>query len=299
MITTFNDMRGSLLAKLSGIIFAALLLAACSATRVAYNSAPQLAWWWLDGYLDFSGEQAPRVREQIDRLIAWHRQTQLLEYAGFLATVQPSMAGPITSAQVCSWYDQARQHLRPALERALQSAAELAPGLQPRQITSLETRFVKANADFRKDYLQPDLEARRKAAMERAVDSAERFYGKLDSAQRRLLQTGLDASPFDPVVWQRERERRQQRTLEMLRAWQAGKPDRAQALAALQQLADQTERSPDPEYRRYQQALTEFNCRLSAELHNSSTPKQREAMRKQLAEWEGDLRALAAQQAAP
>lgn len=292
-------MRRTLLGKLAAIIGVALLLAACSATRLGYNNAPQLAWWWLDGYLDFDGGQAPRVKEQLERWLAWHRQTQLLDYAEFLDALQPQAAAATTPAQMCGRYEQVRQHLRPALDHALQAAAEIAPSLQARQITYLEARFVKSNAEFRKDYLQPDREAQRMAALERSVGSAERFYGKLLPAQRQLLQAGLDSSPFDPGLWQTERERRQRDMLDLMRRWQTDKSDRAQALAALRQLTEQAEHSPDPHYRRYQLALTDFNCRLSAELHNSTNAKQRETLRKQLQEWEGDLRALAAQQAAP
>lgn len=299
MITTFIDMRKVLLGKLAAIIGAALLLVACSATRLAYNNAPQLAWWWLDGYLDFGSEQTPRVKEQLERWLAWHRQTQLLDYAGFLDSLQPLVGAAATPTQMCGWYEQVRQRLRPVLDRGLQAAAEISPSLQPQQIVHLETRFAKSNANFRKDFMQPDREARRKAALERSVENAERFYGKLTSVQRQLLQVGLDDSPFDPGLWQSERERRQRDILELLRRWQADRPDRDQALAALRQLSAQAERSPDPAYRRYQVALTEHNCRLSAELHNSMSAKQRDALRQQLAEWEGDLRALAAQQASP
>lgn len=292
-------MQKALLGKLAAIIGAALLLAACSATRLAYNNAPQLAWWWLDGYLDFASDQAPRVKEQLERWLAWHRQTQLHAYAEFLDTLQPQVAAAVTPAQMCGWYEQVRQRLRPAVERGLQAAAEVAPSLQPQQIAHLETRFAKSNAEFRKNFLQPDRDERRKASLTRSVENAERFYGKLLPAQRQLLQAGLDASPFDPALWQAERERRQREMLELLRRWQADKPDRALALAALQKLSDQAERSPDPIYRRYQLALTAHNCRLSAELHNSTDAKQREALRKQLAEWQDDLRALAAQQVSP
>ena len=46
--------------RLAGIIVAlalALGLAACSAVRLGYANLPDLAYWWLDGYVDFSDEQ--------------------------------------------------------------------------------------------------------------------------------------------------------------------------------------------------------------------------------------------------
>ena len=42
--------------------FSLLLLSGCSALRLGYNNGPQLAWWWLDNYVDFSSEQAPPAK---------------------------------------------------------------------------------------------------------------------------------------------------------------------------------------------------------------------------------------------
>ncbi|MEK7778560.1 MAG: hypothetical protein AAB293_00575, partial [Pseudomonadota bacterium] len=36
-----------------------LLLNGCSLMRLGYNHGPQLAWWWIDSYLDFNQEQTP------------------------------------------------------------------------------------------------------------------------------------------------------------------------------------------------------------------------------------------------
>ena len=43
------------------LVGAVALLGGCSSVRLAYGNGPQLAWWWLDGYVDFSTEQTPRV----------------------------------------------------------------------------------------------------------------------------------------------------------------------------------------------------------------------------------------------
>jgi len=56
--------------------------------------------------------------------------------------------------------------------------------------------------------------------------------------------------------------------------------------------------TPGP-YRSYQQRLTDYNCSFIAQLHNSTTPAQRQVARNKLKGWEEDLRTLAAQKAAP
>ena len=75
-------------AIIGGCLLALLLLGGCSAVRVGYNQAPTLAWWWLDGYMDFDATQAPKVKDTLAQWFAWHRSTQLPDYADLLAAAQ-------------------------------------------------------------------------------------------------------------------------------------------------------------------------------------------------------------------
>ena len=54
-------------------ILALLLLQACSAIKLAYNNSPEFGYWWIDGYVDIQSEQTPKVRDELTRLLAWHR----------------------------------------------------------------------------------------------------------------------------------------------------------------------------------------------------------------------------------
>ena len=86
-----------------GVLWAwlALGLGGCSSIRLAYNSAPSLVWWWLDGYVDFSREQTPQVKAGIDRLFDWHRATQLPDYVPLLVAAQAQVQEPTTAAMAC------------------------------------------------------------------------------------------------------------------------------------------------------------------------------------------------------
>ena len=50
-------------ARALALVLAVTLLTGCSSVRLAYNNGPLAAWWWLDGYVDFSREQAPAVAD--------------------------------------------------------------------------------------------------------------------------------------------------------------------------------------------------------------------------------------------
>lgn len=278
------------------IWFAALLLAllsgGCSSVRLAYSTAPQLAWWWLDGYADFSREQAPVARQAVDNFFDWHRRSQLPDYAAWLVAVQPQFADNMNPAQACRLQEQARDKLEPSLQHALVLAADLVPGLGEAQFKAIDKRFVKVNDKMRDDFLQPDATERADAAFKRTLERAERLYGHLGAAQKRVLDEGLAASPFNPEMWLAERQRAQRDTMQTLRKLVADGAAPEQRVAALRALAQRTEHSPDPAYRAYQLRLTDYNCSFAARLHNATTPAQREAARERLLGWVADLRAL-------
>ena len=284
-------------AIIGGCLLALLLLGGCSAVRVGYNQAPTLAWWWLDGYMDFDATQAPKVKDTLAQWFAWHRSTQLPDYADLLAAAQQQVMQPATPAQVCRWNDDLRVRLNAAFAQGVPLAADLLPLLKPAQLAQLERRYRKSNLEFEEDFLQqPD--ERQKAAIKRTVDRAEMLYGRLDDNQRRLIAAGVAGSPFDPTAWHAERQALQSQTLQTLARLTAGGParaDRESNLAGLKALADRVLRAPPGPYRDYQQRLTDYNCEFIARLHNSTTPKQRLAARDRLHGWEEDLRVLAAQ----
>jgi hypothetical protein len=269
-----------------------VLLTGCTALRLAYNNGPTLSWWWLDGYGDFTREQAPAIRQALDRLFAWHRQTQLPEVATFLAAAQADVIAPTTPEAACAWQDRAQALLAPVTERGIQEAADVLPLLGPQQLAHIEQRQAKARDEMRDEFLQPDPEDRLEASIDRAMERAERLYGRLDAPQRTVVAEGVKASPFDAVLWLRERERRQRDLLQVLRRLRTEGADRDTRVSALRALAERGDRSPVPAYRDYQARLRTYNCALAARLHNATTPEQRENARQTLQGWRDDVRAL-------
>ena len=266
----------------------------CSALRIGYSQAPDLAYWWLDGYVDFNDAQTPRVRDALAQWFAWHRRTQLPDYAAQLARAQVELGADTTPARACEWQGEVIKRAHAAWERALPATAELVLSITPQQIQRIERRYAKANDEFRDDFLQVDMRKRAEITLKRTVDRAETLYGRLSDSQRTRLSEALLRSPFDPDAWYAERVQRQQSVVQMLRRFNGDGAAREPLLAALRGQAEQMERSPREAYRRYAERLNEFNCTFAADLHNTTTPAQRRSAVGKLAGWEGDLRALVA-----
>lgn len=280
------------------MLWGLMLLTGCSAVKLTYGQAPTLAYWWLDGYVDISHEQAPRVRSALDEFFAWHRATQLGDYAGLLAGAQRQAVDNITPAQVCRLIDEAEQRLSIAYDHAVPAMADVLRGFSLAQVTHLEQRYDKGNDEWARDHLQGSATERREATAKRWVDRAETLYGSLDDAQRRLIGDGLAALPYEPQRWLAERRARQQDITRTLRQLLSEKADASQLQAALRAFASHQARSPRADYRAYRQRLDEANCQLLARIHNATTPAQRRKAVERLKGWEDDLRTLA-REAAP
>ncbi len=270
------------------------LLSGCGALRFAYGQGPDLGYWWLDGYADFNDEQTPRARDALSAWFRWHRATQLPDYAQFLLALHSHATGPVTPALVCSLYQEAWGRLDPMIDRALPAAVETVQSLTLAQIAHIERKYAKVNADFRSDYLQADPADRLEESVDRAVSRAEMLYGSLDEAQRARLSRAIAASPFDPQLWLQERMLRQQDAVKTLRRLVTERAPADPTLAALRVLVVHAQRSPHEVYSKYQARLQQYNCKLAAELHNSTSREQRLAALKKLKSWEEDARALAA-----
>jgi hypothetical protein len=301
MMTMLSTMpRSAVRCRIIGLLLAlAALLAGCSSLRFAYNSAPELAYWWLDGYADFDDTQALRMREHLASWQRWHRRTQLTDYAAWLARVRAVAAEPATPAQVCRLLDEAMARLDVALDQAVPSLADMALTLTPAQLAHIERRYAKGNDEFREEFVHDTPAKRLAPRVRRTVERAQSLYGRLDAAQRERIAAALGASPFDAESTLAERRARQADIVQTLRRIAVagdtpGPAQRDAARAALRGVVHRLQRSPRAEHAAYQQQLTQYNCRFAAELHNLTTPAQRSAAADKLRGWEEDLRALAA-----
>ena len=289
-----SSLRSFIIAALCALL---TLTSGCSALRIGYSTAPDLVYWWLDGYADFSKTQTPRVREALAQWFAWHRRTQLPDYAALLVRAQTEVLADTTAARVCEWQADLTRLGLVAFDRVAPAAADLMLTITPQQVAHIERRYAKNNDEFRDEFLQADLAERAATNLKRTIERAETLYGRLDDAQRERIAAALQRSPFDPEAWGAERRQRQSDALQILRKLGAPGAGREQAQAALQGYVDRMQRSPREAYRRYAERLTEFNCVFAANLHNSMSTAQRRAAAANLAGWVNDLRYLATAEA--
>lgn len=283
------------LRRIIGALMLAWVLAGCSAIKLGYNSLPDVAYWWLDGYADFSSTQAPRVREDLARLHAWHRANELPRLGELLVRMEQMAPGDIAPAQACALLGDVQARALAVAEHAEPAVVTLAMGLSPAQLRHLLRKYDDNNRKFRKEWIEAGREAQREKRMEQWLERMETIYGRLDDGQRAALQEAIGQSIYDPHRILAERQRRQQDLLTVLRKVSAPGVGHAEARAAMRGYLDRFVTPPDLDYRLYQKALLDEGCRIFSTVHGRTTAAQREQAVRRLRAYQRDLRELTAQ----
>lgn len=287
--------RFTRLTRIIGLLLVLGLLQACSAVKIFYNQAPDFAYWTLDGYVDFTEAQSTQVRSELNRLQAWHRQTQLPGYIETLQKLQQQLPSDISAGAVCAVFEDVRRKLITVSDRAEPAVLALVGTLNASQLAQLQRQFDKSNANYRSDFLEGTPEERRNKRYQQAISRAETLYGALDDQQLAVIALQIDQSRFDAALAYAEKLRRQQDALQTLRPLIAGQASVEKIRAAMRGLFARNLDSPDPAYRDYLDRLTRQACQSVAAVHNSTTAAQRSQAVETLKSYEQDLSALNAQ----
>ncbi len=260
----------------------------------AYNSAPNLTYWWLDGYLDFTSEQKPAVKSELAALHDWHRKNELPIYADFVNGLQAKAVRDVDAAEVCAAFDEVRARVRASSSHILPVTLKATVGLSDQQLIYLDKQYSKRLKKWREEWMDGTPQEQREHRVGEGVKSAEKFYGRLQDAQVDIIKANTQASIFDAPLVYRELERRQADTLQTLRGLQGNASPQA-AEAALQGLIARYLQSPDPVYARYFEEFSQQGCQFMARLHNATTPVQRAKAVETLADYERKFRQLSSQ----
>ena len=283
-------------------VSALLLLQACSAIKLGYNNGTELAYFWLDGYVDFRDDQNPRLREELGKLLAWHRSEELPKLAELLQKVQRLAANDVMPSQICAVYADARERFDATTRRADPAAVWLAMSLSADQLKRIDRQLKKADDKFRKDTQDLTPVERMDRRVKSNVERAEEFYGRLDDKQVALLRSAMEAATSNPELNQLERQRRQADFAQTLRMASGqttlantNKPGPAEVLTLLRGYLERLAKPLNAEYRAYSDKITQESCATFATLHNSTSKEQRDRAVRRLAAYERDARELHAQ----
>lgn len=280
------------------IFLMACVLTGCGAARLGYANGETIAYWWLDGYVDFEREQQPLVKSHLDNWFAWHRKTQLRDYVQVLGGLQKRIQGPVSPADIKAEADGLKKRVLVMTDKAAPQLADFALLLDAQQLANMEKKFGENDAKYRKEYLRGDIEERQRFRFKKVMKQAQYWFGDFSDAQEAQLRTASDARPLNNEIWFAEKVRRQRELLGILKKVQAEKPNHAAVTALLKSyLATGIEKPASNEQKAFFDASADSTAQLTATIINLATPAQKEHAVKKAQQWIDDFNALAAKPA--
>jgi len=271
------------------------MLSSCGTARLLYTKGESLSYWWFNSYVGFEPDQSVAVKADIAELFAWHRQTQLPEYALLLTSVENRFRQDVTLAEVSNEIAIVKKRLPPMTERAAPALARLARSLKPDQLIVLKQNLASKNADYRKEYLRGNTEERQRRRFKKALQQAEYWFGGFTHQQEAQIRLASDARPLDPELVYADRLERQAALLALIQKIQNERLETEPASRLIVALLDtERHRQAVPEKKTYFDAFNEGNARLVTTIINIATPAQRGKAISRMQQWVVDLDKLAA-----
>lgn len=259
---------------------ASLLLHGCSAMRLGYSNADNLARWWIDQYLDLSSEQDALSRERLTRLFAWHRKTQLPDYVALLQQGKTFAAGQPAAGDALTLNDNIIRRVRVLAEQATPDVAALVATLTPAQIDRMAERFAEKNVDLAKEMgLAEGATAQHKSRFKRLLERAEYWLGDFSNEQESSLRRMVEAQDPGGQFWFDERLRRQRELLDLMRQVQRERPPRERIIKLLNDYTARFDLPVEPARLARAQAMRRTSAELTVAILAMATPVQRDHAR--------------------
>jgi hypothetical protein len=276
------------------VLLFAFAVAGCGLVRTGYDQLDTLTYWWLNRYLDFNETQARAVKADLKAFHAWHRHTQLPDYADLMVELQRMAKNDVTPAAACETITKARDRFETLMFQTAPQVASLAVSLEPGNLKRLRKKFAEEDRQWREKWLDiaPD-----KLAEDRADEWGSRsefFYGRLSAAQKQAIREAIARSALDPNISWILRQKRQEDILATLEKIRKSQLSTAQAEAEIRALIDRSLHPDDPAGVEMRRNLLSEACVNAAAMHQLATSAQRKRAQEKLASLEQDFRVLSA-----
>lgn len=223
-------------ARILLVLAALTMLGSCSTARLGYSNADTLAYWWLDGYVDFRSSQKAKVKQDIARLLSWHRSTQLPQYVQALTQMQTTLVANPGSVEIEATFKQVEQLSQVVLLRALPELTDFVLTMDESQKAYLARKFEKNNEEFRDKYMDLAPEKQAKARFKKIVKQADEWLGSVSREQEVIIARYLDKHPPNYAQWLDDGIARQRGVLQLLTQIQTEKPSREVAQTMVQRM---------------------------------------------------------------
>jgi hypothetical protein len=187
--------------RLIVLLFVVAFISGCS-SKIAYNNADWLAQWYIDDYVDLSRDQNRHLEIELESLLEWHRETQLLQYRQQLVVLANDLDHLPMSEQV--WLNHVNQitdHWQRVRRELSTRAARLAPQLNKNQVNYLFAKLAENNKERLDNFNEKTVAEYRAGRLEKLLDTLEDYLGTVNKQQEDYATTFVVQAKITEQEW--------------------------------------------------------------------------------------------------
>jgi Spy/CpxP family protein refolding chaperone len=262
--------------RVAVIFIFACLVNSCGLVNTAYNNAPELIGWWLDGYFEFTKSQKAQLKLALHDIHDWHRKQQLPEYVNILSELQSVVSKDnIKPSEACEKIEQIKSSVTTLQLAFVPAITTMAGTLSDRQLAYLSQKLSERADKWKSEWWQDTPEAQVKARLEKIEDYAEKVFGRLSKTQRARIKHQLENSDIQPSITYAEILRRNEDIVQIITAIRNPTLSQDDKYALVSAGFERLQLSPNLVYQAYAKQVNQRTCEIIADLQQSTDHTQK------------------------
>jgi hypothetical protein len=181
-----------------------VLFAGCTAS-FTYDHLDWLIPWFVDGYVDLTREQRNALEGQLEPLLRWHRDEELIRYVAIVDQIEREVAAPVTAEIVQGWIDETLTAAERTELSMLALALDFGATVSDAQMAEFTANLWKRQREYEEEFLARSDEQYRQDSFDHLTDVLGRFVGRLDREQKQRLRAATTMLHRFDGAWLEER----------------------------------------------------------------------------------------------
>ena len=185
------------------ILLVIALLGGCAS--FTYNRLDWLIPWYVDGYVDLTGEQRALLREQLTPGLKWHRSEELARYIEILDRIEADLAPPVDPNTVRAWADDMLAAAERVEKTMLGVALEFGAEVSDEQVDEFIANLWKRQHELEEEFLERSDAEYAEDDFDNLYDFLKRFLGRLNRDQQAYLREAAEGLVRFDKAWLEDR----------------------------------------------------------------------------------------------
>jgi hypothetical protein len=193
-----------------------VLITGCSSTSFIYNNADWLVRGKIDDYFPLSGPQQQQLNRDIDTVLQWHRQQELVEYSNVLRQFNQQFSDGLSKQEIEFFVDKLSAARVRFAQASIKTASLFLSTVSAEQVDHYDQEFRQKQAE-EKVRLNLSQQEFKDDNFDNLVDKLEDWLGHFDEKQLIQLRVISNPRPNNQQYWFAQRETQHSQFSELLR----------------------------------------------------------------------------------